>query len=87
MAKNIKVAGATYNNVPGVDLPLADNSGNMARFVDTTDATASASEIMQGYTAYGANGSKITGTATGGGASAYVSGTTLYITGNIVTPV
>lgn len=33
--------------------------------VDMTDATASASELLTGYTAYGADGSKMTGTASG----------------------
>ena len=42
--------------------------------IDLTDATASASEILNGYTAYGADGNKLTGTA---GAS--VTGTVLTI--------
>jgi hypothetical protein len=35
--------------------------------VDLTDATATADKILSGYTAYGADGSKLTGTASGGG--------------------
>lgn len=35
--------------------------------IDLTDATATADKILQGYTAYGADGTKLTGTATGGG--------------------
>ena len=42
--------------------------------VDLTDATASADKILTGYTAYGSDGNKLTGTA---GAS--VSGTNLII--------
>jgi len=42
--------------------------------VDLTDATASADKILSGYTAYGADGNKLTGSA---GAS--VSGTVLTI--------
>lgn len=84
MAQNVKIAGATYSAVPAVLLPKADNSGN-ARFTDTSDATASADKILSGYTAYGANGTKLIGTASGGGASAYVSGETLYITGGLIT--
>ena len=34
--------------------------------IDLTDATATADKILQGYTAYGADGQKLTGTATGG---------------------
>ena len=85
MAQTIKIAGATYSDVPAVLLPKADNSGN-ARFTDTSDATADASQILQGYTAYGANGTKLTGSATGGGATAYVSGEILYIVGGLITP-
>lgn len=45
--------------------------------IDLTDATATASDILSGYTAYGADGTKITGTASGGGgaASNFVTGT------------
>lgn len=35
--------------------------------VDLTDATATANKILNGYTRYGADGNKITGTYTGGG--------------------
>lgn len=37
--------------------------------IDISDTTATADKILQGYTAYGADGSKLTGTATGGGGS------------------
>lgn len=66
MAQNVKIAGATYENVPAVMVPKADNSGN-ARFTDTSDATATADKILQGYAAYGANGTKLNGTAQSGG--------------------
>ena len=35
--------------------------------IDISDTTATADKILQGYTAYGANGEKITGTASSGG--------------------
>ena len=41
---------------------LADGTS----LIDITDTTATADKILQGYTAYGADGSKLTGTATGG---------------------
>ena len=41
---------------------LADGTS----LIDISDTTATASEILQGYTAYGADGSKLTGTATSG---------------------
>ena len=63
MAKNIDFMGAVFPDVPSVKLP--QQGGGLVSFDDTTDATATADEILQGYTAY-ANGQKLTGTASGG---------------------
>ena len=62
MAKNVKINGVTYNNVPSVKIPLADTSGD-ASFFDTSDGTATADKLLTGATAYAAEG-KIVGTLT-----------------------
>jgi hypothetical protein len=70
--KDITLLGASYSNVPAILLP--QTGGGTARFDDTSDANATASDIATGKTAY-VNGVKITGTNSGGGgASNYVSG-------------
>lgn len=62
MAKNVIINGNSYNAVPYVQIPLSAGGGN-AVFYETSDATAQANNILQGYTAYGASG-KLTGSAT-----------------------
>ena len=62
MSQNITLLGASYSNVPSVELPKT--GGGTAQFDDTTDANAIASDILQGKTAY-VNGEKIIGTNTG----------------------
>lgn len=77
MAQNVTIAGASYSNVPAIDVPKT--GGGTARFLDTTQSTrpATASDIRNLYVAY-VNGSKVTGSATV--ATATVVGTTLYLT-------
>lgn len=58
MAQNVVINGVTYQNVPEVDIPKS-GSGT-AKFTDTSDANAVASEILNSKTAY-VNGVKITG--------------------------
>lgn len=60
--QNVIINGATYNGVPHVNIPLAEGGGN-ATFYDVSDATAGASQILSGYSAYGASG-KVSGQAT-----------------------
>ena len=63
MAQDITLLGASYSAVPSVLLPKT--GGGQAQFDDTTDADATAEDILEGKTAY-VNGAKITGIGTGG---------------------
>ena len=61
MAKNVKINGVTYSDVPSVEIPLATGSGS-AEFFDTSDATLdSGGKMLSGNTAY-ADGVKYGGT-------------------------
>ena len=59
---NIKINNVTYSAVPSIQVPLNTGSGN-ATFYDTADATADASKILAGFSAYNSTG-KINGNAT-----------------------
>lgn len=66
MAKNIKINGVTYENVPEVNVPLADGS-SVAHFYDTDSDTATAENILTGKTAH-AKGGAVSGTMVDNGA-------------------
>lgn len=56
------VADSGYDGLDEVDVTV---NAIPSQYKDTTDATATADKILQGYTAY-ANGQKLVGTASGG---------------------
>ena len=68
MAQNITLMGASYSNVPSVQLPKT--GGGTATFDDTTISSnaAAASDITSGKLAY-VNGALVTGTNSSGGGS------------------
>lgn len=65
MAQNITLWGASYSNVPSVNLPKT--GGGTASFTDVTDTTAAASDVAAGKYFYTASGVRTQGTNSGGG--------------------
>lgn len=64
MSQTINLWGATYSNVPAVDLPK--QGGGTATFTDVTDTTAAASDVAGGKYFYTAAGVRTEGTGSGG---------------------
>lgn len=74
MAQNITLLGASYSDVPAVQLPKT--GGGTARFDDASVTTAAASDVASGKIFLASDGTITTGTASGGGgASNFVTGT------------
>lgn len=65
MAKDIVIAGATFNAVPSIDIPTAQ--GGTAKFVDPSPTTAGAADVASGKLFFDALGALVQGTASGGG--------------------
>lgn len=65
MAQNVTIAGASYSNVPGINVPKT-GSGT-AYFADVTATTAVESDVASGKIFFKSDGSQATGTASGGG--------------------
>ena len=60
MAQNITLLGATYNDVPAVELPKS--GGGVATFTDVTDTTADVSDVADGEVFYNSSGTRSIGT-------------------------
>ena len=73
MAQNITLWGASYSDVPSVNLPKT--GGGTASFTDVTDTTATASDVATGKYFYTSAGVKTQGTNSGGGGSSVQIGT------------
>ena len=65
---DIIIRGSTYSGCPEVDIPI--EGGGTAKFMDTSDATASAGDLRNGKTSY-SRGNKITGNMTEKAAATY----------------
>lgn len=70
MAQSVSLWGATYSDVPAIEVPKS--GGGMASFTDVTDTTAIASDVLSGKYFYTAAGEKTLGTGTGGSGDGYV---------------
>ena len=78
MAQNVVVNGVTYSNVPSVQIPKS--TSGTAEFFDVSDATLnSGNKMLSGNTAYGAGGTKYTGSI------ASKTGTDITASGDTVT--
>lgn len=60
MAQNLTIAGASYSDVPAVN--IAKTGGGIATFTDVSDSTVTPETLLEGETAYNAAGERITGT-------------------------
>lgn len=65
MTQNITLLGASYSDVPSVELPAT--GGGTASFTDVTDTTAAAADVASGKYFYTSAGVRTAGTASGGG--------------------
>ena len=91
MSQNISLWGATYSDVPSVELPKS--GGGTASFTDVSDTTAIASDVLSGKWLHLADGSFVQGTNEQGtqtiidALTVSSSGTTAAPTGHAYSPV
>lgn len=64
MAQNITLLGASYSDVPAVELPKT--GGGTASFTDISDTTAEAEDVAQGKYFYTSSGVRTAGSSAGG---------------------
>lgn len=67
MAQTVRVAGATYSDVPAVELPKS--TSGTATFYDVSDTTATAGDVASGKYFYTSAGVRTQGTSSGGGST------------------
>ena len=65
MSQSITIWGATFNDIPAINLPKT--GGGQSRFTDTSPTTAIESDVASGKIFMKSDGSQATGTASGGG--------------------
>lgn len=69
MAKSVTLWGATYSNVPAIEVP----SGNTtAKFIEPSPTTATASDVASGKIFFDSSGTQRTGSASGGGGNEFL---------------
>ena len=74
MADNLIINGVTYGSVPEIDVP--NDQGGTTKFFDVSDADLdNASKLRDGVIAYGAGGTKYTGSMSEKSAATYTPGT------------
>ena len=74
MADNLIINGVTYGSVPEIDVP--NDQGGTSKFFDVSDADLdNAAKLRDGVIAYGAGGTKYTGSMSEKAAATYTPGT------------
>jgi len=68
MSKNVTLWGASYSDVPSIEVP--STGGGVAAFHDVSDTTAVAADVATGKYFHAADGTLTEGTSSGGGGSA-----------------